>query len=78
MGDAARSFLRYINGIGASGGLDIEVVTTHISALQTLTVLGSNADQERKQLVLGLVAVVDKRLRAQTVTVSRAGGGSRA
>ncbi|MDX2238343.1 MAG: response regulator [Hyphomonadaceae bacterium] len=72
LGDAARSFSRYISGIGASGGLDMEVVSTHIDALQTLAVLGSSAMVEREQLVRGLVAVVDKRLKAKSAHASRA------
>jgi len=62
MGDAARSMGRYIGAIGATGLLDLEVVTTHIDAMQKLCALTSANIEERNKLVEGLVAVVDKRI----------------
>lgn len=67
MGDAARSLARYITAIGANGDQDSEVFTTHIDAMQKLAVLTSKNQTEREILVQGLVAVVDKRLRAKKV-----------
>ena len=63
MGDSARSLQRYISAVGATGMLDSEVITTHIDAMQQLGMLGSKYPKERSQLVQGLHAVVDKRLR---------------
>ncbi|MES1198795.1 MAG: response regulator [Pseudomonadota bacterium] len=62
MGDAARSMGRYIGAIGATGLLDLEVVSTHIDAMQKLCALTSANTEERAKLVEGLVAVVDKRI----------------
>jgi CheY-like chemotaxis protein len=62
MGDAARSLGRYIAGVGGSGAVDPEVLTTHIDAMQKLGFLGAEHTAEREELVQGLVAVVDKRL----------------
>jgi DNA-binding response OmpR family regulator len=62
MGDAARSLARYIAAIGGSGAVDKEVLTTHIDAMQKLSVLGSEYQTEREELVNGLTKVVDKRL----------------
>jgi DNA-binding response OmpR family regulator len=63
MGAAARSLSRYIGAVGATGLVDVEVLGTHINAMQTLCLLGSNQLAERDELVRGLEAVVDKRLR---------------
>lgn len=62
MGDAARSLGRYISAIGGAGSIDRDVLTTHINAMHQLSVLGSRHTEERERLVLGLIAVVDKRL----------------
>ncbi|HVY85988.1 MAG TPA: response regulator [Caulobacterales bacterium] len=62
LGDSARSLSRYIGAMGATGLLDLEVVTTHIEAMQKLAYLGCEQAPERAELVEGLVAVVDKRL----------------
>lgn len=62
MAAAARSFNRYITAIGASRELDQEVISTHIDALQKLGYLSSAFTQERQDLVLGLEAVVNKKL----------------
>lgn len=62
MGDAARSLGRYITAIGGAGAVDHDVLTTHIDAMQKLSVLTSEHQNAREQLVKGLVAVVDKRL----------------
>lgn len=59
---AARSLGRYITAIGAAGPLDAEVVSTHIDAMQKLSVLGASAHAERQSLVDGLGAVVNKKL----------------
>jgi DNA-binding response OmpR family regulator len=63
MVEAVRSLARYISAIGAARGLDAEVVSTHVDAMQKLSFLGANHHDERCKLVDGLVAVVDKRLR---------------
>jgi len=63
MGDAARSLGRYIGAVGAAGLLDTEVVGTHIDAMQQLGMLGAEHIDEREDLVRGLVAIVDKRVR---------------
>lgn len=60
---AARSLGRYITAIGATAALDPEVVSTHVDAMQQLCVLGAADHAERQRLVVGLAAVVDKRLR---------------
>jgi CheY-like chemotaxis protein len=62
MASAATSLGRYITAIGASAALDGEVISTHIDAMQKLSLLGSANDAERRSLVDGLQAVVDKRL----------------
>ena len=59
---AVRSLGRYITGIGASGPLDAEVVSTHIDAMNTLGVLTSAQYSLRQKLVDGLAKVVHKRL----------------
>lgn len=66
MGDAARSLGRYISAMGASGPLDPEVFRTHIDAMQKLGALGARHVAEREELVQGLVAVVDKRIKRKT------------
>jgi hypothetical protein len=65
-GDSARSLSRYISAIGATGAIDHEVVSTHIDAMNSLGALGSEHQGEREKLVVGLVAVVDKRLGRKT------------
>lgn len=72
VGDAARSLGRYIAGIGGSGAVDPEVLSTHIDAMQKLGYLGAQHDAEREQLVRGLVAVVDKRLGLRATAAGRA------
>ncbi|MEZ5960682.1 MAG: response regulator [Hyphomonadaceae bacterium] len=62
LGDSARSLSRYISAVGGSGAIDQEVLSTHIDAMQKLSLLGSEFTTEREALVTGLVAVVDKRL----------------
>ena len=66
LGDAARSLGRYISAVGAAGALDPEVFQTHIDAMQQLSALGARQVNEREQLVGGLVAVVDKRIRRKS------------
>ncbi len=67
MTEATRSLGRYITAIGASGGFDHEVLTTHLDAMQKLCALGAGEHAERLRLVAGLHAVVDKKLgRTQT------------
>jgi DNA-binding response OmpR family regulator len=66
LGDTARSLSRYIAAVGATGMLDIEVVTTHIDAMHSLRALTSAHQQERERVVAGLVAVVNKRLGRKT------------
>lgn len=70
LADAARSFIRYIDGVGGGGPVDPAVLSTHLAAMQQLSVLGSEHMAEREALVAGLVAVVDKRL-GRTVTAAR-------
>jgi len=65
MGDAARSLQRYITALGAAGGIDIDVLRTHIDAMRQMLVLGASDQEERERLVRGLVAIVDKRIRAK-------------
>ncbi len=62
MGDAARSLGRYVTAIGSTGTPDPEVLTTHIDAMHTLGMLGSEHHQERENLIKGLKKVVDKKL----------------
>jgi len=62
MAAAARSLSRYITAIGASRELDDEVVSTHVDAMQKLGFLTSEHEVERKALVDGLDAVVNKKL----------------
>jgi DNA-binding response OmpR family regulator len=70
MAAAAASLGRYIQAIGASGDLDAEAISTHIDGMQKLSLLGSVNEAERKSLVEGLEAVVDKRLgRTPTITM---------
>jgi len=63
MAESARSLARYISAVGAARGLEADVLCTHVDAMQKLSFLGANQDEERRRLVDGLVAVVDKRLR---------------
>ncbi len=62
MGDSARSLVRYIGAIGATGALESDVLRTHIDAMQTLCVLGSAHQAQRAEVTTGLVAIVDKRI----------------
>ena len=62
MGDAARSLGRYVTAIGSTGTPDPEVLKTHIDAMHTLGMLGSEHHQERENLIKGLKKVVDKKL----------------
>ena len=62
MVDSARSLARYISAVGAAGGLESDVLSTHVDAMQKLAFLGSAHQEERLKLVEGLTAVVDKRL----------------
>jgi DNA-binding response OmpR family regulator len=62
MGEAARSLGRYITAIGSTGTPDPEVLSTHIDAMHTLGMLGSEAHEERENLIKGLKKVVDKKL----------------
>lgn len=62
MGDAARSLGRYLSAVGASGHVDKEVLTTHIDAMHTLGLLGSQHYAERESLIKGLQDVVAKKL----------------
>ncbi|MGE3142591.1 MAG: response regulator [Hyphomonadaceae bacterium] len=59
---AARSLARYIVAIGAARDIDLEVVQTHVDALQQLAALGSEEHAARESVLNGLDAVVDKRL----------------
>ena len=63
MAESARSLARYINAVGAARGLEADVLCTHVDAMQKLSFLGANQQDERCKLVDGLIAVVDKRLR---------------
>ena len=75
MGDAARSLGRYIVGVGASGLIEVKVLTTHIDAMHTLSVLTNQHNEQREQLITSLQTLVDKklaRLRApESLAVSR-------
>jgi CheY-like chemotaxis protein len=62
MTGAAKSLARYISAIGASRELDQDVISTHIDGMHTLGVLGSDDHAEREALIIGLDAVVNKRL----------------
>lgn len=62
MGDSARSLGRYLVGVGASGLIELEVLTTHIDAMHTLGVLSNQHHSEREHLIRGLKALVDKKL----------------
>jgi DNA-binding response OmpR family regulator len=68
--EAARSLMRYINAVGASGDVDPAVLRTHVDAMIQLGVLNSSYSAERAQLVKGLVAVVDKRLGRKPVAAA--------
>jgi len=59
---AVKSLGRYITGVGASLDLDIEVISTHIDAMQQLAALNAEHGPERQFLIDGLIKVVDKRL----------------
>ncbi|MBI1188556.1 MAG: response regulator [Alphaproteobacteria bacterium] len=61
--DAARSMLRYIRATGAGAQPDPEVFRAHIDAMQKLGRLGVEHQDLRDEVVRGLVAIVDKRLR---------------
>jgi len=64
--EAARSMVRYIKATGASGQPDPEVFRAHIDAMQKLSHLTAAHQDLRDELVRGLVAVVDKRLKRKT------------
>lgn len=62
MGDSARSLGRYLVGVGASGLIELEVLTTDIDAMHTLGVLTNQHHNERENLIAGLKALVEKKL----------------
>lgn len=62
MGDAARSLNRYIMAVGASGAIELQVLTTHIDAMHSLGVLTGQDYVERERLIDGLKRLVDKKL----------------
>ena len=66
LGEAAKSLGRYITAIGAKGVPDPEVLTTHIDTMHTLGMLTSAQNAERKELIDGLVRIVDKKLGRNT------------
>ena len=66
LGAAARSLGRYITAVGAAGVIDPEVISTHIDAMHTLSLLGSAQHMAREKLVEGLVSVVDKKIRRKS------------
>ncbi|NWG54458.1 MAG: response regulator transcription factor [Hydrogenophilaceae bacterium] len=62
-GDAARSLLRYIRATGAGAPADPDVFRAHIDAMQKLAGLRPEHHDIREEVVRGLVAIVDKRLK---------------
>lgn len=69
---AADSLMGYIDAVGASGALDREVVLIHLAAMNRLIELNNQKANLRQQVVDGLKAAVDKRLRqAEALPLSR-------
>jgi hypothetical protein len=64
--EAARSMLRYIRATGAGAQPDPEVFRAHINAMQTLSTLKPEDRDIRDDVVRGLVAIVDKRLKRKS------------
>lgn len=69
IGDAQLSFgakemVRYFQAFTAAGGLDPEVVRTHIAALHQLAHLAFTLTEEREQVAQSLKLMVDKKLQS--------------
>lgn len=60
---SADSLVKYIEGMGASGNIDADVVQTHVNALTQLVALPNVKAQEREEVARGLEAVVQKKMR---------------
>lgn len=61
---SADSLVRYIEGMGATGNIDPDVVQTHVDALTKLVALPNGQTQAREDVARGLEAVVQKKMRA--------------
>lgn len=59
---ASKSLMRYLDAVGRSERLEIDVVETHLAALQTLLEVQASDVATRSQVTLGLEAVVKKKL----------------
>lgn len=59
---ASKSLLRYLDAVGRSERFEIEVLETHLAALQTLLEVQASDVMTRSQVTLGLEAVVRKKL----------------
>jgi two-component system chemotaxis response regulator CheY len=59
---ASKSLLRYLDAVGRSERFEIEVLETHLAALQTLLEVQASDVATRSQVTLGLEAVVRKKL----------------
>lgn len=71
---ATRSLCRYMRWCAAGGQTDVNVITTHIGAFQTLSTLGFPRENDRKVVVGSLVSMVDKVAGpAKAATIAAAG-----
>jgi CheY-like chemotaxis protein len=59
---ASQSLMRYLDAVGRSERFEIEVLETHLAALQTLLEVQASDVTTRSQVTLGLEAVVRKKL----------------
>lgn len=60
---ATISIARYIEGVGASGALKHEVITTHMKAIRMLLSQTNKESSERLEIAQGLQKIVQRRLR---------------
>lgn len=60
---ATMCIARYIQGVGASGALKPEVITTHMKAIRMLLNQSNKESSERLEIAQGLQKIVQRRLR---------------
>ncbi|MAP95056.1 MAG: hypothetical protein CMK07_08910 [Ponticaulis sp.] len=54
---------RYIEGVGASGALQSDVVTAHMNAIRTLLKHSDKQSSDRLQIAMGLEKIIQRKLR---------------
>jgi len=66
LGFASRELGRYVQALGSSARLDIEVIRTHVTALHQLAHLPHAQNDARKRVAQSLKRMIDKKLRSPT------------